>query len=133
LIHHFASKQFLGFLFTGGLAAIVNFVSRIFYSYYWDFSTAIILAYITGMICAFVLAKLFVFTKGRQTLTKSILFFTLVNLAGVLQTWAVSMAMDLSILPAIGIKSYTQDIAHAIGICIPIFTSFLGHKFYSFK
>lgn len=133
MIHHFASKQFLAFLLTGGLAAIANFSSRIFYSNYWDFSTAIILAYLTGMICAFILAKFFVFTKGQQALHKSILFFTLVNLVGILQTWVASMSLDLFILPTLGIKNYKQDIAHVIGIGIPVFTSFLGHKFYSFK
>lgn len=85
------------------------------------------------MICAFILAKFFVFTKGQQALHKSILFFTLVNLAGILQTWVASMSLDLFILPTLGIKNYKQDIAHAIGIIIPVFTSFLGHKFYSFK
>ena len=85
------------------------------------------------MICAFILAKLFVFTKSQQTLHKSILFFALVNIAGILQTWLVSMGMDIFILPALGVKSYKQDIAHAIGISVPVFTSFLGHKFYSFK
>jgi len=133
LIRHFASKQFLAFLLSGGLAAIINFASRIFYSHYWDFSTAIILAYITGMICAFILAKLFVFKNGRQALRKSIFIFALVNLAGILQTWAVSMSLDLFILPTLGVKSYTQDIAHGFGIIAPIFSSFLGHKFYTFK
>jgi putative flippase GtrA len=133
LIHHFASKQFLAFLLTGGLAAIANFSSRIFYSKYCDFSTAIIFAYITGMICAFILAKFFVFTRGQQALHKSILLFTLVNLAGILQTWVVSMGLDLFVLPTLGVQNYKQDIAHAIGISVPVFTSFLGHKFYSFK
>ena len=133
MIHHFASKQFLAFLLTGGLAAIANFASRIFYSNYWDFSTAIILAYLTGMICAFILAKLFVFTNGQQALHKSILFFTLVNLAGILQTWVMSMGLDLFVLPTLSINKHRQDIAHAIGISVPVFTSFLGHKFYSFK
>lgn len=133
MIHHFASKQFLAFLITGGLAAIANFASRIFYSRHWDFSMAIILAYITGMICAFIMARFFVFTRGQQALHMSILFFILVNLAGILQTWVVSMSLDQFILPALGVKSYTQDIAHAIGISVPAFTSFLGHKFYSFK
>ena len=85
------------------------------------------------MICAFILAKLFVFTKGQQALHKSILLFSLVNLAGIVQTWVVSMGLDIFVLPALGIRNYTQDISHAIGIMIPVFTSFLGHKFYSFK
>lgn len=133
MIRHFASKQFLAFLLTGGISAIVNFISRIFYNQYCDFSTAVILAYITGMICAFLLAKLFVFRKSQQTLHKSILYFMLVNIAGILQTWAVSMGLDVFLLPTLGVRIYTREIAHAIGITVPVFTSFLGHKFYSFK
>ena len=44
------------FLLTGGIAAAVNFGSRIVYSNWLGFSTAVVLAYITGMITAFVLA-----------------------------------------------------------------------------
>jgi putative flippase GtrA len=133
LISHFASTQFLAFLLTGGLAAIANFTSRIFYNQFWDFSTAIVLAYITGMFCAFILNKYFVFTNSQQVLHKSILLFTLINFLGIMQTWIVSMGLDLYILPILNIHHHKKDIAHGIGILVPVFTSFLGHKFYSFR
>ena len=75
MIKHFFSKQFMVFLLTGGTAAAVNFGSRILYSQHVDFSSAVILAYMTGMITAFVLAKLFVFRKSRQSMHRSAFFF----------------------------------------------------------
>ena len=61
MIGAFKSRQFVMFLITGGLAAAVNFGSRILYNQWMGFSAAIVLAYITGMVTAFVLARIFVF------------------------------------------------------------------------
>ena len=79
MIGDFASKQFLIFLLTGGTAAAVNFGSRILYNLAVGYSSAIILAYLTGMVTAFVLAKLFVFRRSTQSLQRSALIFCLVN------------------------------------------------------
>lgn len=133
MIRQFASRQFLVFLLTGGLAAVVNFVSRIAYNVWVDFSTAIILAYLTGMVTAFVLARTFVFTESKTTLRRSILFFSLVNLAAVAQTWLISMGLALFALPALGVSRFVPEIAHAVGVMVPAFTSYLGHKYWSFR
>lgn len=127
------SRQFLVFLLTGGIAAVVNFGSRIVYSLWLDFSSAVILAYITGMITAFVLAKLFVFRKSQQSVYHSVAFFVLVNLVAVLQTWAISMGLAYYLLPLIGVTLFVQEIAHAVGVAVPVFTSYIGHKRWSFR
>ncbi len=127
------SRQFLFFLLTGGTAAAVNFGSRIVYSQWLDFSAAVILAYITGMITAFVLAKLFVFKESQQSVHRSAVFFVLVNLVAVLQTWAISMSLAYYILPSLGVTLFTQEIAHAFGVAVPVFTSYIGHKRWSFR
>lgn len=133
MIRTFASRQFLVFLLTGGTAAAVNFGSRIFYSLWVGYSTAIILAYLTGMVTAFVLAKLFVFRDGKQSLQRSAVFFCLVNVVAVAQTWAISIGLANYLLPAAGIKAFSLEIAHAVGVAVPVFTSYLGHKRYSFR
>lgn len=133
MIRQFASRQFLVFLLTGGLAAVVNFVSRIAYDVWVDFSTAIILAYLTGMVTAFVLARTFVFTESKTTLRRSVLLFSLVNLAAVAQTWLISMGLALYALPALGVSRFVPEIAHAVGVMVPAFTSYLGHKYWSFR
>lgn len=133
MIRHFMSRQFLAFLITGGLAAVVNFGSRIVYNQWVGFSSAVVLAYLTGMITAFVLARLFVFTDSEQSMQRSALWFVLVNLIAVVQTWAISMLLAYYVLPKLGVTRFVAEIAHAVGVVVPVFTSYLGHKHWSFK
>lgn len=133
MMRSFLSRQFIVFLVTGGTAAAVNFGSRIVYNLWMPFSAAVVLAYLTGMITAFVLAKLFVFKDSQQSTARSALFFVLVNVVAVLQTWGISMALAYYVLPALGVTSYVKEIAHAVGVVVPVFTSYLGHKRWSFK
>ena len=133
MLKQFGSRQFLVFLLTGGTAAAVNFFSRMVYQRWFDFSTAVILAYITGMVTAYVLAKLFVFKDSSQPLHRSALFFVLVNLIAIAQTWAVSMGLAYYLLPSMGITLFAKEIAHAVGVVVPVFTSYVGHKHFSFR
>lgn len=133
MIQPFMSRQFLAFLLTGGTAALVNFFTRIIYNNWMGFSAAVVLAYITGMVTAYVLARMFVFKDSTQTLQLSMILFTLVNLLAIIQTWAVSLLMAYTVLPALGVTRFTLEIAHAVGIVVPVFTSFLGHKYWSFR
>ena len=133
MIGHFLSRQFLGFVLTGGIAAAVNFGSRILYNQWMDFSPAVVLAYLTGMVTAFILAKVFVFTRSRQSLQRSASFFVLVNLVAVAQTWLISMGLAFYLLPKLGVGQYVLEIAHAVGVAVPVFTSYLGHKRWSFR
>ena len=129
----FVSKDFLMFLLTGGFAAAVNWGSRIVYNIWMPYSTAIVVAYITGMITAFILAKLFVFSKSTQSTSRSVFFFTLVNLVAVLQTWAVSVLLAFHLMPKLGVTWHVREIAHLAGVAVPVFTSYIGHKKWSFK
>lgn len=133
MIHEFLSRQFFIFLLTGGTAAAVNFSSRILFNQWVGFSLAIILAYITGMITAFLLAKIFVFKESKQNIHHSLFFFCLVNLAAIIQTWVISMWLAYYFLPAIGLTEFVFEVAHVIGIAIPVFTSYIGHKRWSFR
>lgn len=129
----FLSRQFLTFLVTGGAAAAVNFGSRLLYNRWMDYSSSVIVAYITGMITAFTLARLFVFKESEQAMHKSAFFFVLVNLVAVAQTWAISMGLAYWLLPSLGVTRGVPEIAHAVGIVVPVFTSYLGHKRWSFR
>ncbi len=132
MIRQFMTRQFLGFLLTGGLAAGVNFGSRIVYNQWLDFSASVVFAYLTGMVTAFIVARAFVFTHGRQSVRRSAFFFVLVNGVAVLQTWAISMAL-YHLLPLAGVSRFVPEIAHAVGVAVPVFTSYLGHKKFSFR
>jgi len=133
VIYHFFSRQFLVFLVTGGIAALINFFSRILFNLYWSFSTSVILAYLAGMCTAFVLAKLFVFKEGAQSIHRSAVIFGLVNVVAAAQTWGISMGLEYYILPELEFTYLTPEIAHAAGVLFPVFTSYLGHKRWTFK
>jgi putative flippase GtrA len=127
------SRQFLVFLLTGGFAALVNFGSRILYSRWLDFSPAVVLAYLTGMFTAFVLAKLFVFKETSMSVRHSALWFCLVNGVAVIQTWLISMGLAYYLLPWLGVTRFVPEIAHATGVVFPVFSSYIGHKRFSFR
>lgn len=133
MIQHFFSRQFVSFLITGGIAAIVNFLSRIFYNQYVSFSSSVIFAYLTGMVTAFILARIFVFKASSQSIKRSAILFSLVNVLAIAQTWFISMGLNFYLLPALGFEKYVAEIASAVGIAFPVFTSYLGHKRWSFK
>lgn len=132
MIKQFISTEFLVFLLTSCIAAIANFSSRVIYNFWLDFSVAVILAYITGMIVAFALAKIFVFRASKQTIHRSVASFILVNLIAMFQTWIVSVALAYYVLPTLNIRLFAREIAHVIGMSIPVFTSYIGHKYWSF-
>lgn len=123
----------MGFLLTGGIAAAVNFSSRIVFDLWMDYSAAIIIAYLIGMVTAFILAKLFVFKTSQQSFHRSALFFTLVNLVAVVQTWGISLLLAYHLLPWFGMTRFIPEIAHAFGVAVPVFTSYVGHKHWSFR
>ncbi|WP_426150124.1 GtrA family protein [Pseudomonas sp. DC3000-4b1] len=127
------SREFLIFIATGGIAAAVNFFSRILISQWFGFSIAIVLAYLCGMVTAFVLFRLFVFKRSTTPLHHSALWFTLVNAVAVIQTWAVSMLMYRYVVPVLDIEIFQRELSHAVGIIVPVFSSYLGHRHFTFK
>ncbi|MEM3846299.1 MAG: GtrA family protein [Candidatus Parvarchaeota archaeon] len=126
-------KQFYKFIIAGSIAALSNFCSRFFYSTFVSFGLAVIFAYITGMIVAFILFKLFVFKDSKQTMNKSILYFVLVNIVALIQVYIISVGLADYLFPYIKFHFYPEAVAHAIGIFFPTLVSFIGHKNFSFR
>ena len=133
MIEQFKTRQFILFLLTGGFAAAINFFSRIVYNWYFSFSIAVVLAYFNGMIVAFTLAKIFVFHNSQNSLSKSTFAFVVINIFAVLQTLLLSLLLANFVLPAFNWSFYKNEIAHAVGVVFPVFTSYIGHKYYTFK
>lgn len=126
-------RQFLYFVLTGGVAAIVNICSRIVLNHWMIYAVAITVAYLIGMLTAFVLNRMFVFKETVNPLHHQAFWFMLVNLAAVLQTLAVSLALVRLLFPAIGFHWHPDTVAHACGVTVPVITSFIGHKHLSFR
>ena len=128
-----ASRQFLLFLITGGLAALVNVISRVGLSQLLRFELAVLLAYGVGMLTAYVLARKFVFLQSRTSVRRSFAAFALVNLFAVLQTLLVSVGLRNWLLPLLGIVVLRDLIAHSVGVLVPVVSSYFGHKHISFR
>jgi len=128
-----AKREFTLFLLTGGVAALVNVVSRIGFSTLMRFEQAVLLAYAIGMLTAFVLARRFVFVASRGSVRRSFAAFALVNLFAVLQTWLVSVGLRNWLLPLFGVVLFRDLIAHSIGVAVPVLSSYFGHKHISFR
>ena len=127
------SRQFARFLVAGGIAALANFGSRIMLSHWIHYIAAIVIAYIIGMVTAFVLNRLFVFETSVNTLRRQSGWFILVNLAAVLQTLAISLLLTHIVLPYMNVQQHAETIAHGIGVIVPVVTSYLGHKHLTFR
>ncbi|MDY6979491.1 MAG: GtrA family protein [Pseudomonadota bacterium] len=125
--------EFMQFLVVGGFAALVNFVSRIIINEWVGYRLAVVLAYLVGMLTAFILSKIYVFEKSGRHHWHELRDFTLVNLLAVIQVWLISVGLAEYLFPAMGYTFYAPEVAHLIGLAIPAVTSYLGHKYYSFR
>jgi putative flippase GtrA len=129
----FFSTQFARFVVVGGFAALVNFLSRIAFSHFINYPAAIVAAYCIGIVTAYLLSRLFVFGASEKGPFREVTWFVGVNILGVLQTLAVSVALAWYVLPWLGVQQYREEVAHFVGVCVPVFTSYLGHKYLTFK
>lgn len=126
-------RQFVMFLVTGGFAAVVNYGSRFVFDIWTSYGMAIVLAYLCGMITAYLLARAFVFTESTRSTAHSATWFVLINVLAVAQTWIVSIALADHLFPAISWDWQRHAVAHAVGVMVPVFTSFVGHKYVTFR
>ena len=128
-----STAQFVRFLAAGGLAAVANILSRIGFSHWVALPVAVVLAYLVGMAVAFILMRNYVFFPTRAGLHRQIVVFALVNIAAVIQTLVVTLLLADIVLPWVDVRSHVDLIAHVAGVCVPIVTSFIGHKRWSFR
>jgi putative flippase GtrA len=132
LLREFTSRNFFVFVAIGGLAAVTNFVARYFINFYFSYLVSIILAYMVGILTAFILNKFFNFRSFEKKSISQLGYFVFFNILGMIQTAVVSVLFAYSLLPLMGVIWHRFEIAHFIGLGVPVFTSFLGHKYFSF-
>jgi len=129
--------RFVRFLLAGGLAALCNFGSRFVYSLWVDFSAAVVMAFFTGLSIGFVLNKYYVFTSSRNSVTTEALWFVFINLLALAQTWGLSIYLA-ELLPTLVRSSqesreWIEASAHLAGVLLPVFTSYIGHRYLTFR
>ncbi len=127
------SRQFILFVLAGGIAAAANFLSRIALSEVMRYVPAIVLAYCIGMLTAFLLNRAFVFTTADNPVSQQVRWFLLVNLLAVLQTVLISLFFARWLFPLTGMDFHPETVAHAIGVAVPVITSYLGHRRWTFR
>jgi len=126
------SRRFGLFLLAGGTAALANILSRIVFSLAMPYEVAIVVAYVVGMTVAYALNRSFVFEESGRSVADEYVRFTIVNLVAVAQVWIVSVGLARVVFPAIGFAWHAETVAHVIGVIVPVFTSYFGHKHFSF-
>jgi putative flippase GtrA len=124
--------RFIRFMLTGGGAAVVNLISRYLLNLLMSFRSAVAVAYLFGMVTAYVLGRTFVFERSGRSVADEFWRFTVVNLFAAAQVWAVSVGLAEYVFPALAFKWHPLDVAHLIGVSVPVFTSYLGHRHFSF-
>jgi putative flippase GtrA len=76
-------SRFGRFILTGGIAAAVNVLSRVALSTLLSFRWAVLVAYLLGMITAWILARRFVFERSSRHWSREFLRFGLAHVIGV--------------------------------------------------
>ena len=127
------TTEFAQFLLVGGVAALVNFFARILINKFVSFGVAVVLAYVVGMVTAFVLSKFYVFEQSGRHHLHELRDFTIVNLFAIVQVWLISVGLAEYAFPAMGYHFYAPEVAHLIGLGVPAVTSYFGHKHFSFR
>ena len=125
--------RFVRFLACGGIAAAVNWDSRFAWSTVMPFSLAVLAAYVTGMVVAFVLFREFVFERASTGTSAQVRNFVIVNIVGMAATWALANLLVYWALPAAGVTDHVEAIGHGIAIFAPVVTSWFGHRFLTFR
>lgn len=127
-------SQFFKFLVVGGVAAILNILSRVIFGTFTEYTLSIVLAFFVGLTTAFLLNKYYVFEKSiHKSWIIEYWYFFLVNILGLVQTILISYLFVYIVFPYIDFIFYPEFFAHVIGVIIPVFTSFIGHKYFSFR
>jgi len=129
------NRQFIYFLLTGGIAAGLNWGSRFLFSEIFSFETAVVLAFIVGLLSGFILMRVFVFDGTNKPVVPQIGKYLAVNLFALLQTLAISLLFVRWVLPAVGVldAAKAEAIGHLVGVLVPVITSYFGHKLLTFR
>ena len=129
----FATKQFFVFLLVGGAAAAINWGSRFVLTFLFPYEIALIAAYACGMTAAYLANKRLVFPNSSRPVREQLLFFLFVNLIAFPLVWIASWVLSEVIFPHFFCLKHPREIAHAIALALPTFTSFVGHKWFTFR
>lgn len=125
--------QIFSFVLAGMFAAFLNILSRFVFSFYLNYYTSIIFAYVIGMVTAFLLMRRFVFSFSKKPLRYQFMKFVLVNMFNLTLTLIVSAVLFYLLSSLVLNDEFRGLVSHSVGVLMPIIISFLAHKYYSFN
>jgi putative flippase GtrA len=126
-------RRFASFAVTGGFAAICNVGSRVLLSKVMRYELAVTIAYLVGMVVAFLLARRLVFEASQQPWRGELARFATVNLVSFAQVWLVSVGLVRYLFPWLHFGWHPESTAHLIGVASPLGFSYFAHKRYTFR
>lgn len=129
----FLRREFIRFLFLGGLAAAVNFFSRIALGHFMSYLESMIVSYLLGFGVAYFLFRHYAFPSTQNNYKRELFYFVMVNILGIIQTCLISIALFDYGLNFITSTLLREEVAHLIGIGVPAISSYFGHKYLTFK
>jgi putative flippase GtrA len=129
----YLSPQFGRFLLAGGMAAIVNWLSRFVFNLVMSYGAAIVAAYAIGMAVAFVLNKRYVFPYSERPVAAEMSFFVLFNLAAFPVVWVIAYVLGEQLLPALLPRQLALALGHGCAVAVPALVNFVLHKSITFR
>ena len=126
-------REFTQFVASGSVAAFVNLFLRWAFNHVMAFELAVVLAYLIGMVVAFLMFQKLIFKAGGQNTKQQIRRFMVVHVVGITQVYVISWWLAFYGFPMVGWTWHPEDLAHFIGVSTPAFSSYIGHKLYTFK
>ena len=118
-------KQFFRFVMVGSLSTLLNFVFyQLFNSFNIRVELSAIIGYVIGLICSFVLGKIWVFKNESSQIKKQFFKFILIYITSlILYTLIISYFND----------EYGKIYSWLFAISISTLINFLGSKYAVFK
>jgi len=132
LIALYANGVFARFLLAGGLAAVVNFASRMLLQPLAGFGGAVVVAYLAGFLTAFFLNRAFVFPRSGKPMRVEVAWFFLFNLIAFPVVVGSAIVLRDRVFSRFLARDPAEDIAHGCAILVPIAFNFAAHRFVTF-
>ena len=128
-------SEFGRFLLAGGTAAAANYLSRILFGLWMSFAASIVAAYLVGMVTAYLLFRYCVFPTSDQPpkIKKQLSWFILINIFSAVQILIISILLEKYCLQFVSDLLLRQEMAHFVGITIPMIASYFGHKYLTYR
>jgi putative flippase GtrA len=128
---HSAPAGLVRFLCAGGIAAFLNWGSRLVFSLFVDYELAVTMAFFVGLASGFVIMNRWVFPGGAAPMQRRMVWYVTVNAVALVQT--VLISSFLADWLAVPYPRQAESVAHGVGIVVPALSSFIGHKLVTFR